>query len=190
MTDSPNCLPLRPAHPLALVLIERLRERPGAPVLEVGSGSGRNTRVLREARLDVTSSRSYADLPVRGCFEAALSTHALLHGRPAEITRALADIADLLAPNAALFATFGSVRDARYGLGERLENNTFAPTSGDERDVPHSYFDASGLGRLIACRYEIESFAERSVDDIVGDWGHRQAPLSGAYHWFTIARRR
>ncbi|HUA09530.1 MAG TPA: hypothetical protein VMA98_09670, partial [Candidatus Acidoferrales bacterium] len=72
-SDSPEALS-RPPHPLALALIERLRERPGAEVLEVGAGSGRNTPALIAAGLRVGSE------PARGPYAAALSTHALLHG--------------------------------------------------------------------------------------------------------------
>ena len=71
-SDSPEAVP-RPPHPLALDLIERLRDRPGARVLEIGAGSGRNTRALIGAGLRVQAP------PDSGPYAAALSTHALLH---------------------------------------------------------------------------------------------------------------
>ncbi|MHB8146204.1 MAG: methyltransferase domain-containing protein [Vulcanimicrobiaceae bacterium] len=189
-TDSPDRFPIRPPHPLALALIERVRDSRGAPVLEIGRGRGRNTDALVRAGFDVVSSDGYADLPASGGFAAALSTHALLHGRPLEIDRALQAIAALLVPQAPLFATFGSVHDARYGAGIAIDRDTFAPTGGDERGVPHAFFDAFGIRSMMESSYIIEQLEEQLVDDVAGTWAHRTAPLRGARHWFTIARLR
>ena len=189
MPDSPEHPPLRQPHPLALALIEDMRRAVGARVLEIGRGSGRNTHALARARFEVTSTGGYGDLPQNQRFAAALSTHALLHGRPAEIADALVRIAALLDAGAPLFATFGSTRDARFGVGEQIAPATFAPADGDERGVPHAYFDASDLRRMLERSFTVERLEERCVDDIAGTWAHLNAPLSGAWHWFTVARR-
>jgi hypothetical protein len=180
--DSPEAVH-RPPHPLALELIERLRDRPGAQVLEVGAGSGRNTHALVTAGLRVHAP------PEDGPFAAALSTHALLHGTPATLERDLATIAAALEDGAPLFGTFGSVRDARYRTGTLLEPHVYAPQSGDEAGVAHAYFDEGRLRELLARRFTIESLREVDVDEIAGKWAHQTAPLHGAVHWFIIATK-
>lgn len=181
--DSPELVP-RPPHPLALALIERLRERSGARVLELGAGSGRNARALRDAGLEVTA------LPELRPFAAALTTHALLHGTPAAIAAQLDAVADALEPQAPLFATFASVNDARYGTGDALEPYVYAAVDGDEVGVAHAYFDGDRLRALLAGRFTIESMRETNVDDVAGTWAHRTQPLRGAVHWFVVAARR
>ncbi len=173
----------RPPHPLALELIERLRARPGADVLEVGAGNGRNTRALVAAGFRVCS------LPGDGPCAAALTTHALLHGTPASIGLQLATIARALEPDASLFGTFGSTRDGRYGSGTLLEPYVYAPLEGDERDVAHAYFDQTRLRDLLS-HWRIESMREVPVDDVAGKWAHTTAPLRDAVHWFVIATKR
>lgn len=181
--DSPEAVH-RPPHPLALDLIERLRDRPGAEILEVGAGSGRNTRALVAAGFDVRT------LPVDSPCAAALTTHALLHGSPASIGLDLATIAAALEPEAPLFGTFGSTRDARYGAGTLVEPHVYAPDGGDERDVAHAYFDDSRLRELLAPHFTIDSMREVPVDDIAGTWAHATSPLRDAVHWFVVATRR
>jgi hypothetical protein len=181
--DSPEAVH-RPPHPLALELIERLRARPGAQVLEVGAGSGRNTRALEAAGLHVCTP------PADGPCAAALATHALLHGTPSSLAVALAEIADALEPGAPLFGTFGSTSDARYGIGTEVEPYVYAARDGDERGVAHAYLDATRLRELLAPRFAIDAMHEVKVDEIAGKWAHATAPLQGAVHWFVVATKR
>jgi hypothetical protein len=180
--DSPEAVH-RPPHPLALALIERLRDRPGARVLEIGAGSGRNTRALVAAGLKVGSA------PEGGPYAAGLTTHALLHGTPASLAGELASIAGALEHDAPLFATFGSTRDARYQTGTLLEPYVYAQDEGDERGVAHAYFDATRLRTLLEPYFAIESMREVVVDDIAGRWAHPTSALQDAVHWFVIAKR-
>lgn len=182
--DSPPPSP-RPPHPLAVALIERLRSQPRSRVVELGAGSGRNTRALRSAGLRVVAPGKAVE-PAAG----ALSTHDLLHGTPASIARRLRLVAGDLAAGAPLFATFGSVRDARYGQGAMIEPFVFAPTSGDECGVAHAYFDEARLRQLIEPLWIIDSIREVDVDAIAGTWAHPTTPLHGAVHWFVGARKR
>jgi hypothetical protein len=190
--------PIRPPHPLALRAIERLRERlPGrVRVLDVASGSGRNTAALTQAGFDVVAIDDEAAMRIsamrslHGVFAGAVSTHGFLHGTAAEIAERLDALAAHLEPDALLAATFGSTADARFGNGTALDPSTFVPDEGDERGVPHAYFTDSQLRALLEPQYAIESIEERAVDEIAGKWAHREIPLSGAVHWFVIARRR
>ncbi len=187
---------MSPAHPLAECLIEHLQYRPGSRVLDFASGSGRNTAALREAGFAVIAiDDGGAALPGAlaasdGEFAAAVSTHGLLHGTPKSIAAALDAIAERLENNGRLYATFGSVRDARFGQGERLGDWTFAPIEEPERGVPHTYYDRERLEALLSLGFLIESLDERGVDQTAGSWAHADRPLRGAVHWFVVARKR
>ena len=184
--NSPQNEPLRPPHPLALELIERLGERHHAPILEIGRGSGRNRSALEAAGYNVIDVDEPATTPAA----AAISTHALLHGSPQEIAATLSRIVQRLERGAVFFATFGSQRDARYGEGTRLGPLTFAPESGDEAGVPHTYFDETELRRLLERDWIVESLEERNVDRIAGSWAHQKRPLKDSIHWFARLMKR
>lgn len=180
-----------PAHPLAVALIERLRSCPSARVLEIGSGSGRNTAALIDAGFSVEAvpDRSAGEFSAAYGFDAALSTHGLLHGAPPAIAHVLDLIASALKPNAPLYATFGSTADARYGKGTRLDEDTFAPDEGDEIGVAHAFFGGRKLREMLERGFTIESMEERAVDEIVGAWAHAERP-QGSVHWIVRAARR
>jgi SAM-dependent methyltransferase len=184
------------AHPLAQRLIECLRGERGRRVLDFASGSGRNAAALRDAGFDVIALDDVAaasNEPLRRMNErmaAVLSTHGLLHGtRPAIAARVRA-IAAALEDGGWLCATFGSSRDARFGEGERIDDSTYAPIAGDERGVVHTYFSREELRALLEPYFAIESLTEHGVDRVAGSWAHQERPLTGAVHWFVIARRR
>jgi hypothetical protein len=180
----------RAPHPLAIALIERLQSRAGARVLEIGAGSGRNTAALKGAGFDVYAV-SDAELPgiaAPGQFDAALSTHGFLHGTAASAAQMLDAVTQRLVRAAPLYATFASVRDARFGNGTRIDDETFAPDEGDEIGVAHVYFTEMRLRELLERRYTIESMEERDVDEVAGRWAHAQKP-HGSVHWFVQATR-
>jgi SAM-dependent methyltransferase len=181
---------------LAVGLIEHLRGAPEIRVLEFACGAGRNTRALREAGFDVvaiddrTAASEAPFAGVRGAFAAAISTHGLLHGTPPIIAGHVSQIARLLAENGMLYATFGSIRDSRFGQGERVDASTFAPAGGDERGVAHGFFSREQLRALLDPYFAIESLEEHDAAEIAGSWAHRQRPLSGAVHWLAVATAR
>ncbi len=182
------------AHPLAERLIAYAREHPlDGPVVEVGSGSGRNTRALVDARLPVVGvpdSTPYTQLPGgRDTYGAALSTHAYLHGASAKLRAGIAELRRVLLPGAPVFITLGSFKDARYGLGIPLDDRTFAPGEGDEAGIPHAYFDRDGVIELLL-GFAIASMEEVDVNEIVGRWAHgADEDVAGRVHWFVIAHR-
>jgi hypothetical protein len=182
------------AHPLAEQLIALAREHPlDGPVIEIGTGSGRNTRALAEAGVAVQSVPDdvlYTQLPgSRETYGAALSTHAYLHGTSAKLRAGIAELRRVLRPNAPAFITLGSFKDARYGLGIPFDERSFAPGEGSELGIPHAYFDRDGVIELLL-GFTIESMDEVDVDDVVGRWAHADGDeVSGRVHWFVIARR-
>jgi hypothetical protein len=173
-------------HPLALALIDRLSARSHAPVLEIGAGSGRNTAALRAAGFVVTAIGAEEIARAARGYVGALSTHALLHGSPDSIASLLDQIAQRLEKAAPLYATFASIHDARYGAGVRLGDHTFAPEAGEERGVPHTYFNEKQLRTLLAKHFELEAIEEIDASAIVGRWAHAQLP-AGTVHWFVHA---
>ena len=182
---------IRPPHPLAVRLAARLTA--DARVLDVGAGSGRNATAFTErsiAVVAVSDADAYAMHLPDDTFDGAVATHALLHGTPEEIAALVLTIATRLAPGGAFAATFASTRDRRFGEGERLGEHTFAPTSGDERGVAHSYFNDAQVRALLEPIFTVVAIEEIGVDDVVGTWAHPTAPLQGAVHWFVEAMRR
>jgi len=182
------------AHPLATRLVDLARRAPlEGPVIEVGTGSGRNTRALVEARIPnvtVPDSTPYTQLPgTRDSYGAALSTHAYLHGTSAKLRAGIAELRRVLRPKAPIFITLGSFKDVRYGLGVPFDERSFAPGEGDELGIPHAYFDRDGVIELLF-GFDIVSLEEVEVDDIVGRWAHDDDDeLPGRVHWFVEARK-
>jgi hypothetical protein len=181
---------------LAEGLIKRLHSRPGSRILDFAAGSGRNGAALRQAGFEVTmvdDAAASVEAPLAGVtaqYAAAISTHGLLHGAPEAIAARVGAIADALGDGGLLYATFGSVHDARFGEGERIDDATFAPVGGDERGIAHAYFDRERLTTILERRFEVESLEERYVDAIAGSWAHRERPLERSVHWFAIARKK
>ncbi|HEX3466820.1 MAG TPA: class I SAM-dependent methyltransferase [Candidatus Elarobacter sp.] len=182
-----------PAHPLAEQLIELARREPfDGPVIEVGTGSGRNTRALAEAGIacvTVPDDTPYTQLPgARDSYGGALSSHAYLHGASAKLRAGIAELRRVLKPNAPIFITLGSIKDARYGLGIPFDERTFAPGDGDEAGIPHAYLDRDGVVEMLF-GFAIESLEEVDVDAIVGRWAHASDDVAGRVHWFVRARK-
>jgi len=181
------------AHPLAVQLVELARRQPlDGPVIEIGTGSGRNTRALVEARIPnvtVSDSTPYTQLPgTHDSYGAALSTHAYLHGASPKLRAGIAELRRVLRPSAPIFITLGSIKDARYGLGIPLDERSFAPGDGDEAGIPHAYFDRDGVVELLY-GFTIDSMEEVDVDEVAGRWAHPNDELTGRVHWFVVARK-
>ena len=162
-------------------------------MIEVGTGSGRNTRALVAAGIPtvgVPDSTPYTQLPgTRDDYGAALATHAYLHGASPKLRAGIAELRRVLRPGAPAYLTLGSFKDARYGLGVPLDDRTFAPGDGDEAGIPHAYFDRDGVIELLF-GFTIDSMEEVGVDAIVGRWAHGDDDaVTGRVHWFVVARR-
>ena len=179
------------AHPLAQRLYERAGKGSG-PIVVVGDGRGRNSSALVAAGLSVVSipdETPYTQLayPPRH-FAGALSTHAYLHGTVAKIRLGIAELARVLQAGAPAFFTFGSIQDVRFGFGDALDAQTFAPGEGPEQGVPHAYFDRDGIVEVLR-PFAIVSMDEVNVDAIVGKWAHLEDEPAGKVHWFVEARK-
>jgi hypothetical protein len=190
---SPEHGSARPPHPLAVRLIQALGAAP-ARVIDVATGSGRNARALRAAGFEVVAIGDGDATPQRLAaeprrFAAAISTHGLLHGTPASIGALLHAVAERLEPGGLLHATFGSTRDARCGQGTAIEPYVYAPADGDERGVPHAFYDEPRLRALLEATFDLDRIEERDAGESAGAWAHAR-PLERAVHWFVEARKR
>ena len=178
-----------------MALIERLHAGHAARVLDFGYGSGRNTASLKAAGFTVVAiddAAAGAAEPLRAIperFDAAISTHGLLHGTHDAIASRVRAIAERLRAGGLFYATLGSSRDKRFGQGLHLGDCTFAPVDGDEHGVPHTYYDRDRAMAMLVPYFHIESLDEAGVDEIAGSWAHSARPLHGAVHWFAILRR-
>jgi hypothetical protein len=199
-------------HPLVAALIDAVPSR--SRVLLLGVGSGRHIPPLLAAdlRIDVLEedaeragvavARFSADDGVRiahgrydltppfdATYDGALSTHALLHGRPQTVAAVLAAVADRMRPDAPLHVTLGSRRDPRFGAGMALDEATRVAASGTEAGIPHAYFDETSA-RLLLSGWEILSLEERSAAETAGRWAHNPSELESMVHWFARVTRR
>lgn len=181
---------------MAAALIERLHADDAPRVLDFASGRGRNSAAFRAAGftvVEVDDAAAASPEPLRDIsdwFDAAISTHGLLHGTNDAIASRVHAIAQRLRSGGLLYATFGSSRDERFGQGLRLSDWTFARLDGDERGVVHTFFDRDRLNALLKPYFEAESVEEIGVDDVAGRWAHSTIPLQNAVHWFVMARKR
>jgi hypothetical protein len=177
-------------HPLADRLIARYREAAlRGPVLEVCSGSGRSTRALEAAGLTVVATSDddpYTQLPgSRDSYAAALSTHGYLHGRTDKVRAGFGELRRVLRAGAPIFVTLGSIKDARFGFGQEVDERTFAAGDGPEKGIPHAFFERAGIPDVMR-GFTIESLEELKVDEVVGRWAHGPRE-QGLYHWFVVA---
>lgn len=164
-------------------------ERPGARVLVLGAGNGRNLPVLVDAGLTVDIVDDDADASaLTGPYDGIVSSHALLHGTRASVGERLSDLARVLTDGGLLHATFGSVSDPRCGHGTAVAGGGWTPVDGPEAGVSHAYFDLAEL--LEAVRdFDVLSATEHHVTEVVGRWAHEPGAVA-IVHWFVVARVR
>jgi hypothetical protein len=211
--DTPGAEAAPPPHPLARELAALLGSEPAARLLLVGIGNGRNVapfvaagthvdaleddpararaaaeRFAGDPLVRVVRARYAGPYPLAGGYAAALSTSALLHGTSSAIAAAVAAIRARLRPSGALYATFGSTNDPRFGRGTQLDAATFAATAGDEAGVPHAFFDEAGL-RALLDGFTALALVEADASETAGSWAHPADSTAGIVHWFVRARR-
>ena len=200
-------------HPLANELAVRLATVSNPRVLVLGIGRGRSLPVLVAAggRVDaieddperaraalarhagsgpvrIARARYAGPYPFVGPYAGALSTHALLHGVPAEVAAALASVRDRLAAGAPFFFTLGSKRDPRFGAGRSAGPDTFSSDAGSEAGVAHCYFDEPGV-RALLTGLTLEALEERDAATSAGTWAHEPHESATIVHWFVRTHR-
>ena len=85
-------------------------------------------------------------LPFMGIsFDAVFSTQVIHHARVAEIRGTIQEIFRVLGPGGLAFITVSARKDDREHI--EIEPNTFVPSTGSERGVPHHIFSEGNLRR-------------------------------------------
>jgi hypothetical protein len=180
---------LAPPHPLAVELARRKR---GAIALIAGIGSGRSLLPFVDGHhriIAVDEEALYESLPLPdGCIDLLLATHVLQHGTLATLAARLAEFARVCRRGAAIALVVASTADARFGQGERIAPQCYAPTAGEERGVPHVYLTEEQTRAALAPFFTIDSFEEVDADRTVGRWAH--AGQDGLRHFFVLGSRR
>jgi hypothetical protein len=190
MDTSPHDRSIRPPHPLAVELAGRLRGIPQARVLDYCTGSGRNVIWLERAGLAVATvsddeAPAFDRTDPHPSFDGIVTSHGLLHGTATAMPGRVERLARRLRPGGWMCATFGSTADERFGVGDRLDDATFAPRDGDEIGVSHAYFDESRLRAILDPYFDVAVLDRQDASQTAGRWAHSQ-PLTGAVHWFFV----
>jgi ubiquinone/menaquinone biosynthesis C-methylase UbiE len=157
-------------------------------VLDLGCGVGRHSVYLAKNGFDVVGidisqsalrlAKSWAQkerltnvalirgtmthLPFRdGVFDGVVSISVIVHALKKGIQRTIDETHRILKKNGVLFANFASVKDPRYGTGERVEKNTFRiweSFEGNRFKELHHFFTEQEAAESLAC------FAEARVE--------------------------
>lgn len=131
----------------------------------------------------------YDALPLPdGCIDLLLATHALQHGRLETLVARLAEWARLCRRGAAIAFALASTADARFGQGELVAWQCYAPIAGEEQGVPHLYLTEEQTRAALAPSFTIDSLEEVDADRTVGRWAH--AAPRGMRHFFVLGSRR
>jgi tellurite methyltransferase len=182
--------------------IELLRARQARDALDLGCGVGRHAIALAEAGLAVAAldgSPSGVDylreqavarrlslsaqtglmteLPFDdGSFDYVLAWNVIYHGDAAIVDRCIAEIWRVLRPGGLYKGTMLSKRNANFGRGREVADDTFVIDGVDDKAHPHFYCDAAGLMSIFS-GFELLSLSDR------------QHEKPGSWHWHMIAER-
>ncbi|HZY47351.1 MAG TPA: class I SAM-dependent methyltransferase [Candidatus Bathyarchaeia archaeon] len=120
---------------------------------------------LRRVRIgNVTLVRhSMLDLPfVDDYFDGIVCTNVLHHGLAGEVRQAAREIHRVMKKGAQGFLVALSIADFRRGNGQKLEENTYVFTKGEERGIIHHFFTRNELESCLR-QFRIASFKERLI---------------------------
>ena len=185
-------LPRRLKKPVPFV-VEDLRRYKINSVLDLGCGAGRPSVHLAKNSFDVVGvdiSKSALGLAntwarkeklknialVRGTmtnlpfcndhFDAVVSVSVVHHAVKKDILKTITEVHRVLRKNGIFLANLASVKDPRYGVGEKVENNTFKTLEGFEEkrfEELHHYFSKREVSTLLSrfSRAEIKLLEEK-----------------------------
>lgn len=142
-------------------------------ILDLGCGNGKHSLYLNSSGFDVyasdidcsriiknTEELNLSNLTIRehsftnisynhDFFDAVICTSTLHHAVISDITQGINEIYRVLKPNGYFVFDFLSTLDASYGLGTKIEKNTFVGSRSSEENIPHHYTDENELKALL-----------------------------------------
>jgi tellurite methyltransferase len=190
-------------EPLVQSLVPLLRARNLTRVLDVGCGLGRHAHYLAcqgftcsgidasetglayarseaakaHVRIDYRAGLFYALAYAERSFDAVIAWNVIYHGDGAVAQRAIDQIARVLVPGGLCVGSMLSKRNAAYGSGRQVSQDTFVvEAASDDKVHPHYYVDA----RTLVQQYN--AFEVLELRDV------EQSP--GAFHWQFVFERR
>jgi len=114
-----------------------------------------------------------------GFFDAVISIYVIYHNTLANMKKTIAEIHRVLRPGGLALLTFISKNDYRYGDGNQIEPDTFAPSMGPDRGTPHHYSDRVEIEALLGQFHILRMDLEERVDE----QGQKHS------HWQVLAEK-
>lgn len=154
--------------PVFLELVDVFRKNGYKRILDLGSGYGKHSIFLSQQGFDVTSvdiddkaiawmenyiaenkinninviKADINDLPLgNDTFDAVICSSVIHHQGEQGIIKTILEIHRVLKPCGCCLADFISTEDESFGLGKKIERNTYVGSRAGEEDVPHYYTD-------------------------------------------------
>lgn len=142
-------------------------------ILDLGCGNGKHSIYLNSSGFDIYASdidcsriirnakklnlsnltireHSFTAIPYDdNFFDAVICTSTLHHAVISDIKQGINEIYRVLKPNGYFVFDFISTLDASYGLGTKIEENTFIGSRTGEENIPHHYTDENELEALL-----------------------------------------
>lgn len=142
-------------------------------ILDLGCGNGKHSIYLNSSGFDVYASdidcskiiknteklnlsnliirkHSFTAIPYdNDFFDAVICTSTLHHAVISDINQGINEVYRALKSNGYFVFDFLSALDTSYGLGTKIEKNTFIGSRTGEENIPHHYTDESELKALL-----------------------------------------
>lgn len=142
-------------------------------ILDLGCGNGKHSLYLNSSGFNIYASdidcsriikntkklnlsnftireHSFTAIPYDDdFFDAVICTSTLHHAILSDIKQGISEVCRILKPNGYFVFDFLSTLDASYGLGTKIEKNTFVGSRTGEENIPHHYTDESELKALL-----------------------------------------
>lgn len=192
---------LRPDS-LVLDFIDELKTRGVKRVLDLGCGVGRHSILLAEQGFDViavdgspsgldflrqTANRLGDRVDVRqglmtdleiedDSIDYVLAFNVIYHGSPAVVECSISEIKRVLTASGLFQGTMLSKRNANFGIGTRVDRDTYVREDESDKSHPHFYCNARDLLDLFS------GFEPLSISDQV----HKKP---GSWHWHLTLER-